>query len=225
MDRTIRVTGKGKISVKPDTIRILINMSSVEETYEKAITESGEKKAELAHALEKIGFKSKDLKTVSFHVNTEYESYQDQNNFWKQRLLGYKYMREMKLQFPMDAMKLGQVAAAIAHCSASPEFSIEYTVADPEAMKNALIARAVADSKAKAEVIAIAAGVGLGEIQVINYSKTEPDFTVRPVNQMVLRDVHAKALNAGTGSIDLSIDADDIIVTDTITIIWSMVTE
>ena len=47
MERTIKVTGKGKISVTPDTIRILITQTNVDRLYEDAIKESADRKNEL----------------------------------------------------------------------------------------------------------------------------------------------------------------------------------
>ena len=85
MERTIRVTGKGKISVAPDMIRLLITQSSVERSYEGAIRESADRKNELNAALSRSDFKKEDLKTLYFDVNTEYESYQDRDKSWKRR--------------------------------------------------------------------------------------------------------------------------------------------
>ena len=57
MDRTIKVTGKGKISVAPDMIRLTITQSRTAHTYEGAVKESAAKKNALTKALEKLGFK------------------------------------------------------------------------------------------------------------------------------------------------------------------------
>lgn len=40
MERTIRVTGKGKISVKPDTIRLIMTVEGANKVYDKAVKES-----------------------------------------------------------------------------------------------------------------------------------------------------------------------------------------
>ena len=56
MSRTIKVTGRGKLAVKPDTIRLIITQSAVERTYETAITESADKKGNLSSHLKQIGF-------------------------------------------------------------------------------------------------------------------------------------------------------------------------
>lgn len=44
-------------------------------------------------------------------------------------------MHRMELEFPADNKRLGKILYALAHCSVSPEISIEYTVADPEKSK------------------------------------------------------------------------------------------
>lgn len=51
MERTIRVTGKGNISLSPDTVRIMITQSSVEQTYEMAVKASADAKNILTEAL------------------------------------------------------------------------------------------------------------------------------------------------------------------------------
>jgi len=76
MERTIKVTGKGKISVKPDTIRLIITQTNVENSYEGAIMESADKKGNLNSSLKRLGFDDAVLKTLFFNIDTEYENYQ-----------------------------------------------------------------------------------------------------------------------------------------------------
>lgn len=40
MERTIRVTGKGNLSVKPDTVRLIMTMEGMKEEYDTALAES-----------------------------------------------------------------------------------------------------------------------------------------------------------------------------------------
>jgi hypothetical protein len=83
---------------------------------------------ELKDLFEELGFERKDLKTLYFNVDTEYESYQDSDKNWKRRFEGYKFGHRMKIEFPTDNALLGKVLYALAHCPAKPELSIEYTV-------------------------------------------------------------------------------------------------
>ena len=42
MERTIRVTGKGKVSLKPDTIRLWIELTDLDKEYDSTIRKSTE---------------------------------------------------------------------------------------------------------------------------------------------------------------------------------------
>lgn len=126
----------------------------------------------------------------------------------------------MKLEFPADNKRLGKILYALAHCSVSPEFSIEYTVADPEKSKNELLAAAVKDSQAKASVLTEEAGVNLGKIITIDYSWGEIDFVSRPLQEMSLRCCEPEECESD--SYDMDIEPDDIDISDTVTVIWGL---
>ena len=220
MERTIKVTGKGKISVKPDTIRLTITQSALYPVYEEAIKDSADKKEFLNNELKGLGFEKSELKTLHYNVDSEYESYQDKNNNWKRRFSGYKYTHRMKLEFASDNALLGKVLSVVSHCPGEPEFSIQYTISDAESAKNELLAKAVEDSKIKANVLSTAAGVSLKEIMTIDYSWGEIDFVTRPVNELMMRSCIDSEL--AEESINFDIEADDIDVTDTVTVVWSI---
>lgn len=221
MMRTIKVTGKGKIAVKPDKIRLYVNKEELCKEYEDTLRRSTEDTELLKDLFEKLGFQRKDLKTVYFNVDTEYESYQDRDKSWKRRFKGYKYNHHMKIEFAADNKRLGQVLYALAHSSLRPEFSIEYTVADVEKCKNELLHKAIEDSIQKAQVLTTAANVKLGEIQAIDYSWGEIDFVTKPLNEMRLMECTECEMSA-PGAYDIDIEADDINVTDTATVIWEI---
>lgn len=220
MERTIRVTGKGKISVTPDRIRLLIKQTNILDTYEMSIKDSAENKEYLNDRLCKIGFKKEDLKTTYFNVDTKYESYRDKYDNWKEKFLGYEYVHRMKIEFEKDNETLGKVLSVMAKCKGEPEFSIQFTVSDPEASKNELISRAVEDSRVKAQVLSKAAGVGLGDIITIDYSWGELDIYSRPIDEIKcysLCDSEGDSTDIG-----LDIEADDIDITDTVTVVWNI---
>ena len=219
MERTIRVTGKGKLSVKPDTIRLRINMEGIYPEYAVTLQKSSEIVELLKDLVEKQGYERKELKTLYFNIDTEYESYQDRDKSWKRRFLGYKYVHRMKIEFPADNQRLGRMLYALAHCPLSPEFSIEYTVADPEASKNELLGEAIKDSMAKANVLATAANVKLGNIVNIDYSWGEVDFVSKPLEELSLRCCEDACEPA---SYNMDIEPDDIDMADTVTVVWNI---
>ncbi len=139
---------------------------------------------------------------------------------WKNRLLGYRYHHQLRLTFPDDKDRLGQLLYMLANCPDKPEFHLEYTLADPEQAKNTLLAKAVEDSRRKAQIMAAAAGVTLGEVCSIDYSWGEIDLISRPMTRTMSCDcaMEASALPA----FNVDIQADDINVSDTVTIVWDI---
>ena len=212
--RTIRVTGKGNLKVRPDTTRLTITLNGVSPEYSEAINRSTAETEALRELLVKVGFKSNAMKTLSFDVDTEYESYLDEHGDYKRRFIGYKYTHTVKVDFPSDNQLLGKTLYALGKSSLAPEFSISYTVADQETVKNELLGKAVEDALNKAEVLSMAAGLSLGDIQSIDYSWGEIKMEVRPMENMPM----PKCADA----CEMDIEPDDIEMSDTVTVVWEI---
>ena len=218
--RTIRVTGKGQIKVKPDMTRITITLSGLYKDYGETLRRSSDDTEALKDVLSCFGFARSDLKTLSFRVDTEYENYRDGNNDYMRRFVGYRFNHVTKVEFASDNDRLGRVLYALAACPVRPEFQISFTVKDPESAKNLLLGKAVADAKEKAAVLSGAAGVALKEIQSIDYSWGEIDFEYRPMNGALLAEkCLAEPMDA---RYDMDIEPDDIEASDTVTVIWEI---
>ena len=189
---------------------------------EEISDELADKKKQDIHAKIYLRRKYSDVDLYLGSMNASYSaSYQDRDKSWKRRFKGYKYNHHMKIEFAADNKRLGQVLYALAHSSLRPEFSIEYTVADVEKCKNELLHKAIEDSIQKAQVLTTAANVKLGEIQAIDYSWGEIDFVTKPLNEMRLMECTECEMSA-PGAYDIDIEADDINVTDTATVIWEI---
>ena len=218
MGRTMRVTGKGKLSVKPDTICLAIEAEGVFPDYEKTIKESADQTQVLRESLEKSGLSGKELKTKHFSIQAEYESYRDKNDDYKRRFVGYKFAHHTEIRFPNDNKQLGRTLYELSQCPVEVEFTISYTVSNPEDVKNELLKKAVEDSKTKAEILAKSAGVNLGEIERIDYSWGELQIVSQPIDQFMGQPMLFEA----EASYDIDIEADAIDVDDTVTIEWEL---
>lgn len=219
MDKTMKITGKGKVSVKPDIIRLNMTMEESYKEYEVTLRQSSETTKILKELFVSLGFKNDDLKTRSFDINTKYESYKAKDQSWKKRLIGYTYTLHMLIEFDADNKKLGEILYALAHSVITPEISIEYTVSDLEKHKDKLLKNAIEDSKHKAEVLANAADVKLGDIVSIDYSWGEINFVSEPIQNFAFASAEK---TTGSPGYDIDIEADDIDVTDTVTVIWNI---
>ena len=77
MERTIRVTGKGRLSVRPDTTRLIMIMEGIQATYDRTLEQSAAMTEELKKMFAGLGFQKDHLKKLAFQVSAEYESYQE----------------------------------------------------------------------------------------------------------------------------------------------------
>ena len=218
MEKTIRVTGRAKVMARPDTTRIRISLEGVFPDYSETLRESAEMKKELDEMVKGLGFEDKALKTTFFNVETNYERYKDNNGNWRDKFAGYRYRHQMKLDFPIDNVMLGKVLMGLAKSPARPQFRIEYVIVDSESIRNEVLTKAVKDSRAKAEVLAMAGGVELGELLDINYSWGTVEFVSSTRNTLTLMD-------CGCSMVDeymTEMEPDDIEVEDDVTIMWAL---
>lgn len=213
--REMRVTGRGRISVKPDRIRLMLTLSDVKKDYDKALKEASAKSTELQKAFCGCGFSEEDLKTVNFSVDAEYTGYSDKDGNWKQRFVGYRFNQMLKIEFPLDNDRLGQILYALAKSGVKSEFRIQYTVSNPEACRNELLGKAVSDAKEKAAILAEASGVKLGAIQTIDYSFGTMEIYSEPVNFRSMKVAESCCEDNAYG---MNIVADDIQLDDNVTV-------
>ena len=213
-NREIVVKGIGKASATPDLLIIEMALESKRMDYEETMLQSAEMIASLRAAIESAGHDGRELKTTSFNINTRYESYRESGGH-KQRFAGYVCSHRLKLEFDLDMKKLGLTLGAIARCKAAPDFSIKFSVKDPDAVSEQLLTNAVENAKAKAEILAESAGVKLGAIQRIDYNWGELQLYSKTYMDVLY-------CAETSGSYDMGIEPEDIDLTDTVTVVWVM---
>jgi hypothetical protein len=218
----IKVTGKGKISVRPDRIRLVIHLKDSRKNYEETLQQSAVQVEALRDSFVKLGFEGTALKTTFFHISAKYENVQAMDKSWKRKFKGYEFRHDLKLEFDIDNKKLGKILYVLAHNPSDPEFQITYTVKDAEGAKNLLLKKAVEDSKGKAEILAQAAGVSLGEVVTIDYSWEEIELVASPLNRMAEACRGITMSGDEDDAYDMNVEPDDIEVSDHVTVIWAI---
>lgn len=225
MNKTIRVTGTGKISVRPDQVNLIISAKGVYEKYSDALKNCSECRDIIFNSIKEYGFVDTDLRTIDFDVHEKTESYEDRKGRWRRKTVGYEFEHSMRLVFDRDNEMTGNILSAIAKTTVEPELNVGYSVKDVSGVKNELLSIIVEDSRNKAKVLASAAGVELGDIETIDYSWGEIRFETRPMNRNFgsvydedddYEDDAYECIEA------LSVEPDDIDVKDSVTVVWGI---
>lgn len=214
--KTITVKGTGYVSASPDVIELRLSLDSRRPEYQAAIELENSRIVGLTDAIVSVGFEKRRLVTSSFNINTDYESRRNSDGEYVSVFLGYRVSHDLKLEFDLDMAKLSKTLGAIARCGAEPKLTIRFKVKDRAAVAEALLRSAAENARAKAEILASASGVSLGEIVSIGYDWAELNVYSR-----------TKYLSTND-SIDMSCDCDvdiepeDIEAEDTVTFVWQI---
>lgn len=216
MERRITVKGTGSVSLKPDRIVLTMDLEAKRLEYDKTMALAAESLEALQAAVVSAGFAREDLKTASFNISTFYESYQDEQQNYQNRFAGYVCSQGLKLEFDFDRIILGKVLNAVGGAGVTPNLNIEFTVKDRAAVDRQLLASAADNAKSKAQVLAAASGVALGELLSIDY-----DWADVRLYSATRYAVEEKAM-ALRSDLAPQIEPENITATDNATFVWAL---
>lgn len=216
MEHLIRVKGTGSINVKPNLIVITMNLESQHYNYDKTMELAADSVEILQNAIESAGFDKEDLKTTSFNIKTHYESYRDNNDNYRSKFDGYICRQSLKIEFDFDTEVMSKVFAAIAKTQISPQLDIQFSVKDKSVISEKLLVSAAKNAKYKAEILAKASGVILGDLVSIDYNWSELHLY-----SQTRYEVEENCM-AVQSSYAPGIEPDDIKVSDTVLFVWEI---
>lgn len=215
--KTITVKGVGTASAKPDLIIIMMNITSQDKEYVKAVSNANERIGFLQNAIQTAGFAKEDLKTLSFNVRTVYGNKQNSKGVWKSVFEGYECHYSLKLSMDMDSKKLAEVLTEISNSNADAELNIEFTVKNPEQIGEAVLKSATENAVRKAKILCEASGKKLGELISIDYDWTDVHFASPSVYSM-------KEMSRGVAAAAAvpEFEPENIKTSDSVTFVWEI---
>ena len=161
---SVTVSGTGKSMVVPDRFSFNVGVQTVANTVDDAVAENNRRTAAVIAALKKAGAADKDLQTSGFNIWPQ-QDYSQQTKL--PRILGYQVTNSITVRSTKiaDAGKLLGVAIAAGVNTSS---GINFEVADPARGRSEGLRAAFDDARAKATLLAQAAGRTLGRALLIN---------------------------------------------------------
>lgn len=217
MAKTITVKGVGSVKTKPDYVVILLSLKGEDMDYVTAVNKANEKIGLLKKAVASVGFDADALKTLNFSARTLYKSVRNGDEYTNV-FAGYVVDYRLKLAFDFTPQRLSEALTAIANSGADAEFSISFTVKEPEKVAGELLISATENARRKAEVLARASGKSLGELLTIDYSWRD----IEVVSHSNYALAAAQGMERGIAAVP-EFTPDDIESRDSVTFVWEIV--
>lgn len=173
MDKTLIITGKGKVSAKPDTVYLKFPIKIQNVNYATAVKTLDKTVESLRNCITANGIDKNELKTADFRVNTLTKRNDKTSEY---QFSKFEAHHDLVLQLPFKTELINAIINDIVKLEGNIEFQISFGVKDPNLYKQQLIENAIADAKKNALIIAKASDINLKEILNINYSFSEVIF-------------------------------------------------
>lgn len=180
----ITVTGEGEARVSPDMAVIQIAVLREAETAREAMDANNQAMTAVIEALKEAGIEARDLQTSGLSINPQYVYPNDNNGEQKPRIVGYQVTNGLTIRV-RDLDKVGEILDRSVSLGVNQGGNITFTNDDPSKALNDARKSAVQDAISKAQTLAEAAGVSLGNVVEISEQMGPPP--PRPLGAKMMR--------------------------------------
>lgn len=170
---TITVNGMGEVFAVPDMGEFTVTVREEADTVAAAQDVATTKINAIIDYLKGAGVEEKDIKTVSYNVNPKYEWEQKAcvNGICppgNQKLVGFEVYQSVAVKV-RDTKKAGELLSGVGSKGASEVTSLQFTIDDEDALKAEARAKAIAQAKEKADILA--SDLGVSVVRVVGFTE------------------------------------------------------
>lgn len=160
---SIVVSGTGRVSVVPDLADLRLGLTVARPTVDAARTEAASRMSAILEAVDGAGVARRDVRTTLISVQPSYD-YRDGKT---PLLTGYDLANVVEVTV-RDLARLGEVVDGTLRAGATSMDGLSFRIADPEPAEREARMLAMASARARADVLAAAAGLTIiGVMSVI----------------------------------------------------------
>jgi uncharacterized protein len=160
---TITVTGTGTVQAPPDLATLMIGVTTQGDTAAAALSANSAAVEAVIARLSASGIEARDLQTSNLSINPNWASFDGST---APTISGYVATNVLTVRVrALDG--LGKVLDAAVADGANTLNGLTFGLAAPEPQLNEARKAAVADARAKAELLVVAAGMKLGRVVTI----------------------------------------------------------
>lgn len=206
---SVTVSGTGRASVTPDRFTFNVGVQTVSATVDDAVTENNRRVASVIAALKKAGAQDKDIQTSQFSIYPQ----QDYQQGKLPRIVGYQVSNNISVRSTKVA-EAGRLLGIAVAAGVNNSSGINFEVSDPAKGREQGLRAAFDDARAKASLLAQAAGRTLGRALLISEGvhQQEPP---RPM-------MRTMAMEAQVANADIPVESGSQEVVFTVTVAFEL---
>lgn len=199
--RTITVTGTGRVSVEPDVADLRLGVTITALTAQQARAANATAMTGVIGVLKALGIAARDIQTANLSLSPTYDYSGDAN---PPRLTGYTLSNTVAVVV-RDVGKVGEAIDGALAAGATTLDSLGFRVLDPSGPEQQAREAAVADARAKADVLATAAGVSISGVAAISEQGAPGPVPVFHKEMAMMARDAATPIEAGTNEVAISV--------------------
>ncbi len=165
MERTITVSGEGTVSAKPDIATLSLGVQTTGDSAQEALALNSEEMNGVIAALLQADISEDDIQTTGLNIYPVYDNRPVEPGGSRQ-VIGYRATNSVTI-IVHDIALAGTVLDVAVKAGANVASGIQFGLSDMDSIIDEALVASVADAQAKAQVIAGALGVTVGEPLVV----------------------------------------------------------
>ena len=198
--RTVTVTGTGKVTLTPDIAYISIGVHTENASAKDAVAANNTQAQAVVAAIKGFGVADKDIQTTNFSI------YPQQQFDTNGKQTGINYVVDNTVYVTVrDLSKLGDLLDSTVSSGANNINSIQFDVADKTGALSQARLAAVADAKKQADELTKATSVVLGQVETISYYDSTAPITVQYAKADVVAAPASVPVQAGSMQISTTV--------------------
>lgn len=158
-DEGISVTGSAAMTVAPDKATISMGIEKIGKTAIEARNAATNSVNRMIRELRVLGVKDNKIKTANYYVRANYVTINKKSSISNYT---FRYTVNVEIENITD---IGRIIDAMYEAGANNMNSVQFGLKNREIIERRLLASAVKNAQMKANVVAIAGGRTLGELQ------------------------------------------------------------
>lgn len=154
IERRIDVSGSGQVELVPDQAELIFGVSLVDKNAQKAMKDATTRVNAIMSALEEAGIDEKDMKTTELSITPR-------ENYESGKRMGYQVDSGLTVII-RDLDILPALLDSLSEAGMNELRNLSFSSSQNKAAQNEALELAVQDAKARADLMAAAAGVSVG---------------------------------------------------------------